>query len=236
MADTANEARKALKTHINPEKAAFYPTFFRTGKGEYGEGDKFLGVTVPNVRKVAKQFKELSQVQIHKLLASKWHEERMLALVILVDQFQRGDATRQKEVYDYYLASTAHVNNWDLVDVSAHKIVGPYLVARSRKPLYRLARSKNLWEKRIAMIATLHFIKNDDFADALAVADILKDDSHDLIHKAVGWMLREVGNRDRKTEETFLKPRYRSMPRTMLRYAIEKFPDPLRKRYLEGRI
>ncbi|ANM32242.1 DNA alkylation repair protein [Acidobacteria bacterium Mor1] len=219
-----------------PDRVEVLQRFFQTGEGQYGEGDVFLGVRVPNVRKVARAHRDLSLVDLQSLLRSKFHEERQLALFILVIQFQRGDAALQKQIYDLYLANTERINNWDLVDGSAHQIVGGYLLERGRGPLRRLARSKSLWEQRIAIIATLTFIKQEEFEDTFELAEMLLLHPHDLIHKAVGWMLREVGNRDREAMETFLKPRHHTMPRTMLRYAIEKLPESRRREYLEGRV
>ena len=234
---TVREIRGELRVLGNKEKAAHAQGFFKTGKGEYGEGDKFLGIRVPELRALAKRYKDFSLDKSLDLLHSRWHEERLLALLIMVSIYKRAQSdAERKRVYTAYLANTAHINNWDLVDLSAHLIVGPYLEHRSRKPLYKLAKSKSLWERRIAIIATYHYIRAGDFDDTLAIADRLLHDNEDLIHKAVGWMLREVGNRDRKVEVAFLKTRYPSMPRTMLRYAIEKFPEPTRKRYLKGTV
>ena len=218
------------------EKARFAAGFFKTGPGEYGEGDVFLGIRVPVLRKLAGEYADITTADTTELLQSRYHETRLLALLIMVRKFERGDAADRKHIYTEYLANTHRVNNWDLVDSSAHHIVGGFLENRSRRPLYRLARSSSLWERRIAMIATYYYIRNRDFDDALAIAEILVADEHDLIHKAVGWMLREVGNRDRAAEEAFLRRHYRDMPRTMLRYAIEKFPERLRKRYLAGTV
>jgi 3-methyladenine DNA glycosylase AlkD len=231
---TAKEVSKQLSLFADPGKAIFLQRFFKTGPGEYAEGDRFLGVTVPNQRKIARQFKVLPFPEALKLLKSKWHEERLTALFILVNQFEKGSLAEQKQIYDLYLKHTAHINNWDLVDSSAHQIVGGWLLERSRKPLYKLARSKSLWERRISIIATYHFIKQEDFKDTLAISEILLKDDEDLIHKAVGWMLREVGNRDHPLEVSFLKRHSHEMPRTMLRYAIEKFPEKLRKEFLTG--
>jgi len=230
------EIETRLGAMVDPERATHAQGFFKTGPGEYGEGDVFLGIRVPPLRKLAREFRDIETDHAFELLASKFHEQRLLALLILNLQFARADASEQRDIYTRYLKSTAHINNWDLVDSSAHIVVGGYLDSRSRKPLYRLARSKLLWERRISMIATYHFIRQGDFEDALAIAGLLVQDEHDLIHKAVGWMLREVGNRDFVAEERFLRQHYRTMPRTMLRYAIEKFPEKRRKAWLEGRI
>lgn len=231
---TVQDVKKELKKYAIPERATASMRFFKTAKGQYGAGDTFIGVTVPQQRKVAKQFKDLRMPSVLALLKSPVHEHRLTALFILVHQFQKGDDTTQKAIYDAYLAHAAYVNNWDLVDSSAHKIVGEYLLTRPRKKLYTLAHSKDLWEKRIAIIATMQFIAHEEYEDALAIAEILRDDTHDLIHKAVGWMLREVGKKDRATEERFLKKHAAHMPRTMLRYAIEKFPEKKRQAYLRA--
>jgi 3-methyladenine DNA glycosylase AlkD len=233
---TAPEIHKHLKKLANPDKAKILQGFFKTGPGEYGEGDRFLGIVVPVIRKLVKQYKDTHVGEVGKLLKSAIHEERLLSLLLLVRKFEKGDDGLRKRIYDLYVKSTKYINNWDLVDLSAEKIVGPYLKDRARRPLYRLAKSKILWERRIAVISTFHYIKDHDYRDALAVAGLLLDDAEDLIHKAVGWMLREVGKRDRGVEERFLRAHYRSMPRTMLRYAIERFPESKRKKYLNGKV
>lgn len=227
---------KCLTEMGSPEQAAVSQRFFKTGPGEYGQGDIFFGIKVPVLRKLAKKFPDLPLKDVKKTLRSKYHEQRLLALFIMVDQFSRGDQKKKKSIYGLYLKNTGFINNWDLVDASAHRIVGPYLMDRSRAPLYELAQSEILWERRIAMMSTFHYIKNDDFTDALKIAAMLLGDTEDLIHKAVGWMLREIGKRRLPSEEIFLKKYYQQMPRTMLRYAIEKFPEPKRKRYLKGQI
>jgi 3-methyladenine DNA glycosylase AlkD len=210
--------------------------FFKTGAGEYAEGDRFIGVTVPPIRKLAQDYRDLPLQEIHSLLCSAIHEERLLALLLMVSQFQRGNKLQRQTLYRLYLASTGQINNWDLVDVSAEHIVGGWLFDRSRKPLYKLARSASLWERRIAIMATFHFIKRGEFSETLRLAERLINDEHDLIHKAVGWMLREVGKREQGVEEAFLQQHYRIMPRTMLRYAIEKFPEQRRQAYLKGMV
>jgi len=220
----------------NPEIAEHSLRFFKTGRGEYGEGDIFLGIRVPVMRKVARKFRELPLEQVHKLLKSKFHEERLLALFMLVALFKKGDDKKKKNIYDTYLGHTDYINNWDLVDSSAHQIVGGYLFERDRKRLYQLAKSKSLWERRIAMIATYTFIKKNDFEETLRLSEILLTDEEDLMHKAVGWMLREVGNRQLEVEEKFLRKHYKKLPRTMLRYAIEKFEEKKRKGYLHGKV
>lgn len=230
---TLTQLRTDLKSLENPEKAKIYQRFFKTGPGEYGEGDIFLGLTVPQSRSLVKKYSSLSLKEIESLLASKIHEERSIAVLLLVQNYQK---TKDKKIVDFYLANTKSVNNWDLVDISAHKILGAHLLDKDRAILYKLAKSENLWEKRISIISTFWFINNNDFKDSLAIAEILLNDKHDLIHKAVGWMLREVGNRDLATEEKFLKKHYKTMPRTMLRYAIEKFPEEKRLKYLKGKI
>jgi len=236
----ANKDVEAVKTEMNaladPERASHSQRFFKTGPGEYGQGDCFLGITVPETRMVARRWKQLPLTSVRELLDSGYHEMRLLALVIMVEQFRKADPREQERIYDFYMQHRERVNNWDLVDTSAPAIVGGYLENRSRKILYQLARSGILWERRIAVLATFYFIRNDDFTDALELARILVDDPEDLIHKALGWMLREIGNRDRNAEEVFLKRHYRAMPRTMLRYAIEKFPETLRQRYLKGKV
>ena len=231
---TTAQARRDLQALTDDGIAAHSQRFFKTGPGEYAEGDRFIGVRVPAIRGVAKQYRALAHDEVLALLRSAIHEERLLALLILCDQYKRGDAAERKRIYDAYLGHTAFINNWDLVDASAHKIVGPHLENRSRRPLDRLARSKNFWERRIAVIATFFFIQREEFDDTLRIADRLLDDGEDLIHKAVGWMLREVGKRDLRREEAFLQDRYGRMPRTMLRYAIERFPERRRQAYLKG--
>ena len=231
---SAREVQRRLKRLGDPAHAAVSQRFFKTGPGEYGEGDVFLGIRVPVLRKLAGEFDALPAHESKILLHSPVHEERMLAVLILVGKFRKGDEKAQKQFHDLYLKSTEFINNWDLVDVSAEHIVGAYLMDKSKRPLYRLARSKMLWERRIAIMATFHYIKQGEFSETLKIAQMLLADPHDLIHKATGWMLREIGKRDLKAEETFLKEHYKKMPRTMLRYAIEKFPDNKRKRYLKG--
>ena len=226
----------SLHNHANEADIEVLQRFFKTGPGDYGEGDVFIGVRVPIIRRVAKEHQALPLREATTLLKSRIHEERMLALMILMLQYKMGTPDDTARIYDLYMAQTAHINNWDLIDVTAPHIVGAYLRDKPRAPLYTFARSQSIWERRIAIISTLHFIKHSDFSDTLAIAEILRHDTHDLIHKAVGWMLREVGNRDLQTEEAFLNKHYRTMPRTMLRYAIEKFPEPERQHYLKGRI
>ena len=220
----------------NPAKAKILSGYFKTGPGEYGEGDVFWGLTVPVLRKLVKKHRELELGSILTLLQSSVHEQRLLSLLLLVHQYERGDAPTRASIYRAYLANTQRINNWDLVDLSADRIVGAHLQGQSLEPLFELARSKDLWERRIAMLATFHFTKQEDPGPALEIAGLLVDDRHDLIHKAVGWMLREVGKRcSVKAEEAFLERHAATMPRTMLRYAIERFPEPARRRYLETR-
>jgi len=230
---SAVAARRRLRDFADPESALFVQRYFKTGPGQYGEGDKFLGLNVPDLRKVAREFRALPLAGLRQLLQSKWHEERLLALVILVDQYGGGDEKARDAIYKLYLASTSRINNWDLVDCSAPQIVGGHLEARSRKPLYRLVKSKSVWERRIAILATHHFIRRGEFDDTFALAESLLDDKHDLIHKAAGWMLREVGKRDRAALEKFLRKHAAKMPRTMLRYSIERFPEATRRKYLK---
>jgi 3-methyladenine DNA glycosylase AlkD len=226
----------ALKALASVEKAAVLQRYFKTGPGEYGAGDIFLGIPVPEIRKLAKTYRHLRLEDTTQLLRSPIHEERLLALLILIQIFSAGDESVKKKIFDLYLSNTGFINNWDLVDVSAQHIVGAYLAAKNKKVLVRLAKSEDLWERRIAIMATFHFIRQDVFAETLKIAKILIADREDLIHKAVGWMLREVGKRNVRIEEQFLKLYYKKMPRTMLRYAIEKFPQARRRLYLTGKI
>jgi 3-methyladenine DNA glycosylase AlkD len=229
---TVRRARVRLREHADPEDARFLQRYFKTGKGEYGEGDQFIGVRVPVLRALARELRGLSIADATKLLRSAVHEERLLALLVLADAYGAGDAKQQAAIYRLYLDHTRFINNWDLVDGSAPLIVGRHLEARNRRVLLRLARSRLLWERRIAMVATFYFIKQRDFADAIAIATLLLDDEHDLMHKAVGWMLREIGKRDEATLRAFLDAHAPRMPRTTLRYAIERFPETARKQYL----
>jgi len=229
--------RQEIANLKNPEKAKQLQRFFKTGKGEYGEGDIFLGLTVGEQRAIAKKFKDTPLEELAPLMKSKVHEERLVSLLTLVQKFEKTKKETEKEkIYRFYLEHLEGVNNWDLVDLTAPKIVGAYLLNKKKDKLYKLAKSKDLWEKRISIIATYNFIREKQFNDALAISEILLEDKHDLIHKAVGWMLREVGNRNLETEEKFLKKHYKKMPRTMLRYAIEKFEENKRQAYLKGKI
>jgi 3-methyladenine DNA glycosylase AlkD len=233
---TARQIEHAIRKRRSKEHADVMQRFFKTGPGEYGEGDVFVGVNVPEIRKLAKQHRDTELDQLEDLLDSPIHEVRLCALFIMNLRYARGDKKQQGALYRLYGRKRRRINNWDLVDASAHRIVGPYLETRSRRPLYEWARSKHLWTRRIAIMSTLHFIKQSDFEDTLAISELLLHDEHDLIHKAVGWMLREVGNRDGAVEEEYLRANYQEMPRTMLRYAIERFPESKRKAYLEGRV
>lgn len=217
--------RKDLNKLKNPEKAKILSRFFKTGRGEYGEGDIFLGITVPDQRKVVKKYANLSFRETQQLLSSKIHEYRLVALLILVEQYKKASVEKKKDFFDFYLKNTKNINNWDLVDLSAPSIVGEYLLNQGNDKahlLYKLAKSENLWERRIAIISTYAFIRKNIYQDTLKISEILLSDKHDLIHKAVGWMLREIGKRNLDTELEFLNKHYKNMPRTMLRYAIEK--------------
>ncbi len=228
--------RAELKELADPVRAVHSLRFFKTGPGQYGEGDKFLGLTVPIMRGLVRKYRDLDDASALDLLESSWHEERLVGLLLLVEGYDRGDESRRNRIHRAYLANTRQINNWDLVDASAEYIVGPHLDAEKIALLERLARSKNMWERRIAIVSTFHFIKRNEFRPTLKIAELLLRDTHDLIHKAVGWMLREVGKRDRKALDGFLRRHYQQMPRTMLRYAIERHPERVRKQYLAGTI
>lgn len=228
--------REQLEALANPRDAAFQGRYFKTGPGEYGAGDLFRGIRVPVLRKLSRAHRGLPLEQVLELLQSPFHEDRLLALLILVLQFPKADQVGRSEIYRQYLGHTRFINNWDLVDSSAEHIVGAYLWQQSRAPLEQLARSAVLWERRIAMLATFHDIRRHSFENTLQIAELLLGDREDLIHKAVGWMLREVGKRDLAVEEGFLKRHHLQMPRTMLRYAIERFPAERRQGYLKGRL
>jgi 3-methyladenine DNA glycosylase AlkD len=233
---TGAAIRRRLAAHAEPRRVPLLRRFFKTGPGEYGEGDVFAGVRLSGIHEVCRDCRGAGLDATRTLLRSRVHEERLLALLLLVDAFKRGDEATHRRIYEFYLSHTAFINNWDLVDSSAPSIVGAWLHERSRAPLRRLAKSPSLWERRIAILATQYFIRQGDLNETFRIADMLLEDPHDLIHKAVGWMLREAGNRDGAVERRFLKTRYRHMPRTMLRYAIEKFPPAERKKYLAGEI
>lgn len=225
--------KKDLESKSDAEKAAFFPRFFKAGKGEYAEGDQFIGVIVPEQRIIAKKYyQQITLDQVEELLSSPIHEYRLTALFMLVLKFKKAKKDEREQIYRFYLSHTDRINNWDLVDSSAYSIVGPYLLDKDRKILYELARSKSLWEQRISIIATKAFISKGDVEDTFALAEIFLKHEHDLIHKAVGWMLREAGKKDIAGLRSFLKKYAQVMPRTMLRYAIEKISDQERKRYL----
>ena len=227
--------RTELRKKGDPKKARLLQRFFKTGPGEYAEGDVFVGVMVPVLREISRKYQGLPFDEVLRFLRSRIHEERLLSLLILIIKYRAAGLPEKEKIYKAYLSNTAYINNWDLVDVTAKYIVGGFLKDKSRAPLYTLARSRSLWERRIAVLATFHFIAENDFADALKIAEILVADPHDLMHKAVGWMLREIGKKDVAAEEAFLKKHYTMMPRTMLRYAIERFPERKRQAYLCGR-
>lgn len=227
------QRKEDLKKLADPEKAKLLSKFFKTGKGQYGEGDVFLGIVVPEQRRIAKKYQDLLLKDLKKLISSRIHEERLVSLIILMNRYKKGDDIVKKEIVDFYLGNLEHINNWDLIDLSSGTILGDYLIDRDRSILYEMAKSDNLWKRRIAIMSTFAFIRRkDDFDDTLRISEMLLGDSHDLIHKAVGWMLREIGKKDIAREEAFLEKHYKKMPRTMLRYAIEKFDDKKRRYYL----
>lgn len=230
-----NKLRSDINKSANKKRAINLQKYFKTGEGEYGFGDVFVGLTVPKSREIAIKYKDLDFLDITTLLKSQIHEERLIALLILVHKFKNQELL-QRRIYEFYLKNTKYINNWDLVDLSSPKIVGAYLIDKPKDILRKLSKSKNMWERRIAIIATFNFINNKMYDDAIIIAQNLIEDENDLIQKAVGWMLREVGKKDLKTEEIFLKKYYKIMGRIALRYAIEKFPEPRRKKYLEGTI
>lgn len=230
------ELQGELKRHSSKAKARVLQSFFKTGPGEYAEGDVFMGVKVPQIRAVAKKFQDINLKDAVNLLKSGIHEERLAALFILISKYSQGSEFAKEKIYKLYLKHTKYINNWDLIDLSAGSIVGAFLVNRAKNQLYKLSKSKLLWERRIAILATYYYIKNNEFNDTLRVAKELIFDKEDLIHKAVGWMLREIGKRDLSIEEKFLAVYYKQMPRTMLRYAIERFPEVKRQAYLKGKI
>lgn len=230
--------KEELKKNSNSEKAKGYQRYFKTGKGEYGEGDVFLGISMPVQREIAKKYIHLSLDDLQNLLNSKIHEYRMIALIILIKKYKKvkKNLLEKRKIYEFYMKNTSNINNWDLVDISCPHIVGDFLSREGIDILRMLAKSDNLWERRISVISTFALIKKRNLGDSLALADMLLKDEHDLIHKAVGWMLREVGKKNTDVLEIFLSTRYKNMPRTMLRYAIEKFPEEKRKKYLKGEI
>lgn len=235
-ADSATAVLNALQQLADPEKAAFFPKFFQAHAGGYGEGDRFLGVTVPNIRAVAKQYVGLSRGPLRKCLQSPWHECRMAGLFVLIRQFElaKNDAVARDALVDFYEEQLDHVNNWDLVDCSAYKLLGAHVVAvpKQRNRLDRLARSGHLWRERVAIVATLAQIRTHEYADILQLAERFLQHPHDLIHKAVGWMLREMGQRDGSVLRAFLDEYASQMPRTMLRYSLEKFEPDVRSKYM----
>jgi len=230
-----NELKTELRSLANPEQAKKLQRFFKTGKGQYGEGDVFLGIKVPIQREIAKKYLDLNFQELQELLNSKIHEERLIALIILVNQFKKAkkDRLEQRQIFSFYLKNTHRINNWDLVDLSAPGIVGEFLQKEDTGVLRQLANSGNIWERRIAVLSTFPFIKRRNFGESLAISEMLMKDEHDLIHKAVGWMLREIGKRNKNVLEFFLSQRHKEMPRTMLRYAIEKFPEDERKKWMK---
>lgn len=233
---TLDRLRRELTALTNPKDAVFLQGFFKTGPGQYGEGDLFRGIRLPVLRTLAKAYERLDIRDVLELLQSPYHEDRLVALLILIRIYRRSDDAARASIYRHYLDHTRFINNWDLVDASAGYIVGDWLLERRRGDLTRLARSADLWERRIAIVATSRFIKEGEFEETLRIARLLLRDRHDLIHKAAGWMLREVGKRDLPALEAFLADHYKEMPRTMLRYAIERFPEPRRQAYLKGNV
>lgn len=230
---TAQNIISDLQASGNPAKADHLSYFFKTGKGQYGEGDLFIGVTVPEQRAIAKKYLQADNQTIRELIASPWHEARLTGLLILLYQFEKNkDENFRKSCVDFYLSQTAQINNWDLVDLTCYKLLGVWLQDKDRQVLYQLAQSQNMWEQRIAIVTCMHFVRQSDFKDCLNISEQLLHHKHDLIHKAVGWLLREIGKKDRQTLVDFLQPRYQQMPRTMLRYAIEHFPEEERQKYL----
>ena len=228
------QLKKELEENSDAEQTELCQRFFKTGKGEYGEGDVFLGLTSQQTKDVAKKYYNLSLPKLKELLKSKIHEHRTCALRILVHKYAKADEREKENIFNFYLQNTKNINNWDLVDLSAGNIFGDFLIKRDKNVLYKLVRSENLWERRIAIVSTFAFIKKGEFGNTLAISELLLKDKHDLIHKAVGWMLREVGKRDEEVLESFLKQHYKEMPRIMLRYAIERFEEEKRKKYLKG--
>ena len=228
--------QRELESLGDVAQAAILQRFFKTQPGQYGAGDRFRGIRVPILRGLAKKYQDLSVAEAGRLLQSIFHEDRLLALLILMRHYNRGDQVVRDKIHRLYLEHSRFVNSWDLVDVSAPHLLGHYLEGRPKDPLTRLAASGNLWERRMAIIATLHFIKQNDFDETLRIARLLLGDPEDLLHKAVGWMLREVQKRQNTVAEAFLQAHYRNMPRTMLRYAIERMPEARRQAYLKGTV
>lgn len=230
------ELKQTVKNNSNKRQGIILQRFFKTGKGEYGEGDIFAGIKVPVSRKIANQFIDLNFVDLQKVIQSKIHEERLITLLILVAKYKKVDKEEREKIFNFYLKNIRFVNNWDLVDLSAEKIIGAYLIDKDKRLLFDLVKSNNVWERRIAIMSTFYFIKANQFAAALKISELLLKDKHDLIHKAVGWMLREIGKKDIQAEVIFLQKHYKKMPRTMLRYAIEKFPEKKRLDYIKGNV
>lgn len=230
---TAKDIQLELTEYSTPQKKEFLPYFFKTGKGQYGEGDKFLGVVVPDTRKVAKKYKELPFSEIENLLNNEYHECRLCALLILVERFKKASEEDRKKIFDFYLAHTNRINNWDLVDLSAKDIVGEYLIDKNRSVLYDLVKSQLLWDQRIAIVSTYAFIRRGDLYDTFLLSEKLLDHKHDLMHKAAGWMLREMGKKDLNMLRAFLDNHHKQMPRTMLRYSIEKLDKSERAHYMK---
>ena len=229
-----NQLISEIQKSANPEKAKRYQRFFKTEKSQYGEGDIFIGLTVPEQRSIVKKYSNLNLPKIQQLIKNKIHEYRLIALLILVDKYKKSKEKDKEEIFNFYLKNLKHVNNWDLVDLTAPNIVGEFLLNKDKKPIYKLVQSDNLWEKRVSIISTLYFIKHNQFEDTLAISELLLKDKHDLIHKAVGWMLREIGKKDKKVLDNFLKQHYKDIPRTTLRYSLEKHPEEERKKWLKG--
>jgi len=227
-----NNLVKELKRNSHPDKAKVYSRFFKTGKGQYGEGDVFIGLTVPEQRALAKKYAGLGLSDIKKLLYSKYHEHRLTGFFILVYKYNKADEAEKQEIIDFYIQHRNRANNWDLIDCVCDKLLGKHLIDKDKSLLYKLANSESLWDRRIAIISTFEFLKNNQFYDTIRIAKILLNDKHDLIHKAVGWMLREMGKRDETELVRFLGKYHKKMPRTMLRYAVERFPENKRKHYL----
>jgi 3-methyladenine DNA glycosylase AlkD len=233
---TAKKAEAALRALATPAKAARQMTFFKTGKGQYSAHDKFLGVTVPDIRKIAAEFRHLPPAELECLLRSAYNDIRLFALLVMVGQYERGDAATRERLYRLYMKNLSAVNNWNLVDASAHYIAGRHLLEKDRGVLYKLSKSKDMWERRVAIVATYAFIRESSHSDTLKLSAIYLSDKEDLMHKATGWMLREVGKKDVAVLEKFLKANLAAMPRTMLRYAIERFPEEKRKKILKGQL
>lgn len=228
-----NPLEKELQMYANEERAKVSASFFKTGKGQYGEGDIFIGITVPQLRSIAKKYKTLSFKEIEFFLQNPIHEYRFIALIILTEQFRKANEEEKKEIFDYYVKQRKYINNWDLIDCTTPNIVGAYLFDKDKSLLYQFAQSPSLWERRIAILATFYALRKNHYKETLEIAEILLNDKEDLIHKATGWMLRELGKKNQKVEEEFLKKHAQCMPRTMLRYAIERFPEEKRKFFMQ---